>query len=222
MCRTVDEQIPDVLKHLEVDPTLIPLMQQIFEEDLSRQVEDNPDEMERLQDQLESVIRRETIGLREYLNGSVSEEAWDIIKTELKCMRQTLETEIANLDRSQEVILHDLDTALSLLPHLSELYAKLEPKEQRDLLRLVVKNIVIDDQGNIREVDLLPPFMYIHDVHKRAKKRIATSRNKTTTREMGGGTRATFVFRCSTQVSLGDPGRTRTYNQRIKSPMLCH
>ena len=221
MCRTVDTQIPDVLKHLEVDPTLIPLMRESFEADLTYQAEAKPDELARLQGELDSIVRRETIGLREFLNGSVSETAWNIVKAELKYRRQILETEIANADRSQEMILHDLDTALSLLPHLSELYAKLGSREQRDLLRLVVKTIVIDDVGDIREVDLLPPFMYIHDVHTRVKKRIAASRKNTTTHDVSGGVRKMLVFRCSTQVSSVDPGRTRTYNQLIKSQLLC-
>jgi DNA invertase Pin-like site-specific DNA recombinase len=221
MCRTVDKQIPAILKHLEVHNDLIPLMQQIFEEDLTYQIESKPDEIERFQRELDSVIRRETIGFREYLNESISQETWDVIKGELKYRRQTLEAELANLERSQEIILYDLDTALSLLPHLSDLYAKLNLEEQRDLLRLVVKTIVVDEYGIIQEVELLPPFMYIHDVLTRAKKRVAASKKNTTIQFMDGGVRKTFVFRCSTQVSLGDPGRIRTYNQRIKSPMLC-
>jgi hypothetical protein len=180
-------------------------MQKIFEEDLTYQIQSKPDEIERFQRELDSVIRRETIGFREYLNESISQETWDVIKGELKYRRQTLEAELANLERSQEIILYDLDTALSLLPHLSDLYAKLNLEEQRDLLRLVVKTIVVDEYGIIQEVELLPPFMYIHDVLTRAKKRVAASKKNTTIQFMDGGVRKTFVFRCSTQVSLGEP-----------------
>ena len=178
MCRTVDEQIPDVLRMIEVDPDMVPFMREHFERHLSHKLKPNKTHAEKLEQELASVKQQRKIAYREYVQGVVIQEEWRAMAANLQYRRQILENELSNMDREQSVILHDLDTALEILHRISELYARLEVKQQRELLRLVVNQFIVDEQGIITEVVLHPPFLYVMDVQESVKKRNYSGRPK--------------------------------------------
>ncbi|MEO1668303.1 MAG: hypothetical protein AAFU54_26955 [Chloroflexota bacterium] len=141
------------------------------------------------------------VAYHEYVNEFVTQEEWREMATNLNQRRQTLENELANTGRDREVILHDLDTALAILHQLSQLYVRLDIEQQRELLGHVVKQLIVNEQGEIEEVVLKPPFMYIYNIHEAVKKQLAISGKNNTTSARGGVVRKRPVFRCSTQVA---------------------
>jgi hypothetical protein len=43
----------------------------------------------------------------------------------------------------------------------------LDRKQQKQLLREIVQRIVVNAEGAILRIDLLPPFVYLHDLSRR-------------------------------------------------------
>ena len=133
--------------------------------------------------------------------------SWRVHRYQINLMEQHRESVIANLD-----------DALTILQRLSSLYGTLAPDRQQMVLQEIIEKVVVDVNGNILWLELHPPFAYLANKYGEVKKRLAISENKSAI-PTRGGTKHNF---CSEQVLEVDPGRTRTYNQRIKSPMLCH
>jgi len=49
------------------------------------------------------------------------------------------------------------------------LYTTLSRSDQRELLRNVIERVVVNHEGEIARVDLLPPFSYLRDVCDRVR-----------------------------------------------------
>lgn len=95
------------------------------------------------------------------------------------------------------------------------LYKTLEHTQKKELLINVVERVVVNLEGEIERVDLLPPFAYLYEICEKVQDGEETSENASETQT------GDMVATCSSQVLLGDPGRTRTFNLTIKSRLLC-
>jgi hypothetical protein len=78
----------------------------------------------------------------------------------------------------------------------------LERLQQKKLLREVIDRIVVDAEGNILRIDLLPPFAYLHDLACRTQSAAVCEAQKTKTSPVTGS--------CSTYVFSGGPEEIRT------------
>ena len=199
-----------ILDAIHVSPDHVPLLHQAFEEDVQRDLKTHPDEITRLQHLLDTLQQREKTGFREYLAGQVSQEVWQVVAGEIRHQREAIQQQLNSLARTQEGVLKDLATALDILHRLRELYARLNGTEQRELLRLIVRKIVVNADGTILEVELMPPFAYIYGKAEGVKKQSAAREIETATPNWGGGTRSKFVILCSTDVSSVRAGGTQT------------
>jgi hypothetical protein len=109
-----------------------------------------------------------------------------------------------------------LDAALTIIAKVGILYNKLERSSQKKLLRNVVERVVVNVEGEIERVDLLPPFAYLREVCDKVSSGEGTSENPA--RIETGDVAAT----CSSKVLECDPGRIRTFDTPLKRRVLCH
>jgi hypothetical protein len=119
------------------------------------------------------------------------------------------------LDQKCESYIDDLDEALTIIAKLGILYETLSRGDQKELLRNVVERVVVNTEGEIERVDLLPPFAYLREVCEKVSGGEETSENLA--RIETGDVAAT----CSSKVLECDPAGTRTQNLLIKSQLLC-
>jgi hypothetical protein len=150
----------------------------------------------KLEQTLKQIDEEEARVLRLYTSGMVTEDNWRSLWAEWQDKRQRLRGSLALLDQRCEVYIKDLDDALTIIAKLGILYETLPHEDQKELLRNVVERVVVNHEGMIKRVDLLPPFAYLKDVSK--KIRLGSSENQT------GDPKAA----CSSYVL--DCGRTRT------------
>jgi hypothetical protein len=91
----------------------------------------------------------------------------------------------------------DLDVALLLLSHLSELYERLESKRRASLLHILARRIIDSSDGEIIDHELHSPFAYLDELAKSSHQ----------PQESG-----------STQVPLSTPTRSRTWASASGGP----
>ena len=116
---------------------------------------------------------------------------------------------IASDEIKQEVHIGNLDIALAIIARVGILYNNLERSDKKELLRQMVERVVIDPEGTIIRLELVPPFAYLHDMKQRIVGGAAQGKAKT-------GQETGF---CSSYVPYSRAGGTRTqhYLQRVTS-----
>ena len=80
-------------------------------------------------------------------------------------------------------------------------YGKLERSNQKKLLSEMVYRVVVCPKGNIRRMELLPPFAYLKEVIDRVRNGGVEGKTKTSGK----------AGQCSIYVSLSTPSGNRTY-----------
>jgi hypothetical protein len=126
---------------------------------------------------LKQINEEEARVLRLYASGLVTEENWRNLWAEWQDKRQKLRASLDLLDQKCETYINDLDDALTLITKLGILYEKLPRSDQKELLRNVVERVVVNPEGRIERVDLLPPFAYLQDVSEKVSGCGGTSEN---------------------------------------------
>lgn len=215
LCSTIDQQIPHELIQIHVDPELLPLIRESYTDELARKLGHlRPSEREELKTALKAVDEEESRAARLFAAGKITERVWDNLWVEWQDRRRTLQTSLEALKRKREYHIANLDAALTIISKVGILYSRLERSDQKDLLRYMIERVVVNPEGMIIRLELLPPFSYLRHVTQRVQ--------KSGGRAVEGKQNANpMVGTCSDYVLSGDPGRTRTYNQTIKSRLLC-
>jgi hypothetical protein len=98
--------------------------------------------------------------------------------------------------------LPNLDDALAWITKLAILYETQSIEDQKELLRLVIEQIVVDCDGNILDLKLRPPFAYIQKLLKQFGQ---VNKTKQTNSKV-----SLLDLRSSVDLSLCDPNGTRT------------
>ncbi|MBZ0294018.1 MAG: recombinase family protein [Anaerolineae bacterium] len=204
LCSTIDDQIPVALMGIQVDPDLIPLIRESYTDELARKLGHlRPSEREELEAALRAVDEEEARTARLYAAGKITERVWDNLWAEWQDRRRTLQINLEALQQKQTFHIRNLDAALTIIAKVGILYSKLERGDQKDLLRQMVERVVVNPEGTIIRLELLPPFSYLRHVTKRVQDNGgAAVQGKTKTSTKAG--------QCSDYVLSGDPTRIRT------------
>lgn len=119
------------------------------------------------------------------------------------------------LDQKCESYIEDLDDALTIIAKLGTLYETLSRSDQKQVPRNVVERVVVNLEGKLERMDLLPPFAYLREVSARANGGEGAAKNSARI-ETGGSeaTRSSWVLDCGQY-------RTRTYNLSHVKGTLC-
>ena len=132
---------------------------------------------------------------RLFAQGKLSDKNYDMLHNEWKAKLFQAEQELQRLRNGSKQFVDDLEAALVLLRFVGRVFNRFEKSQQKRLLQILVKHIIIDTQGTIIEFELNPPFMYLHKL----KQGIDSNRNPE--RNEGGSK----VFHKSPPVSKNRP-----------------
>ncbi len=202
-CSRVDHQIDGQLDDIQVDPDLLPAIRESYTSDIEAKLTRmRPNQSADLEKQLADLDNEEARVLRLFASGKITEKVWDNLWLEWQDRRRSITQALASLQADSEVHLANLDAALTIISKLGILYGKLEGSDKRKLLREIVDRIVVNNEGKILRVELLPPFAYLRDVADRMRNDGEACEGKTKTGTLSGS--------CSSNVSYGSPNGTRT------------
>lgn len=178
LCHTIDSQLADYLKGVQIDTKLLqPIREHYISEVADKLGRLRPDERTDIEQALKQINEEEARVLRLYASGLVTEENWKNLWAEWQDKRQRLQANLDLLDQKCETYINDLDDALTLISRLGVLYGKLSRSNQKEVLRNVVERVVVNPEGKIAFVDLLPPFAYLKDVSDKVRDGERTSEN---------------------------------------------
>lgn len=216
LCCTIDGQIPIELMKIQVDPEFIPLIRDSYTEEIARKLGHlRPNEREELGAALRAVDEEEARAARLFASGKITERVWDNLWAEWQDRRRKLQSNLEAIQQRQEYHIANLDAALNIIAKVGILYNKLERSDQKDLLRQMIERVVVNPEGMIIRLELLPPFSYLRHVIQRVQNsggRAVTGKTKT----------SATAGQCSDYALPDDPGRIRTCDQVLKRHLLCH
>ena len=215
LCKTIDSQISQALVGIQVDPKLIPLIQASYTEELANTLGHlRPTEREEIEEALQAVNQEETRMARLYANSKITEKIWDNLWLEWQDRRRTLQSKLDALQKKQTFHINNLDTALTIIGKVSILYSKLARSNQKELLHNLVERIIVDPEGMIIKLELLPPFSYLRHVTMRVqdKDRGQVVEGKQNATAMGG--------KCSEYVPLSSPNGKKLEHFSTKNPRV--
>jgi hypothetical protein len=96
----------------------------------------------------------------------MTEETYKQLRSEWQEKMRHAEAHLKDLEQSIVNHLDDLDIALVLLTRASELYQRLEKKDRRKLLQILVKQFIVSTDGEMINQELHSPFSYLTTLHK--------------------------------------------------------
>jgi hypothetical protein len=215
LCSKIDQQIPDELMNIQVEPELIPLIRESYSDEIARRLGHvGPTERKALQSALRAVDEEEARAARLFASGKITEHVWDNLWAEWQDRRLRLQGNIEALQHQRDHHIATLDAALRIIAKVGIIYSKLERSDQRDLLRQMIERVIVDPEDTQIRLELLPPFSYLRQVTERVKKQgeDVVYSEKTKTSSLAG--------QCSDYVPLGVPGGIRTPDPLLRRQML--
>ncbi|MBN8590677.1 MAG: recombinase family protein [Anaerolineae bacterium] len=164
LCTDVDVQIPTELRKIQIDPDMIPLIRASYTQELAEKLgHAHPDERQQLQAALKAVDEEEGRMARLLASGRITEAVWDSLWAEWQDRRSKLRQTIETLDEARETHVSNLDSALGFIAKIGVLYNGLERADQKELLRQVVQQVIVNAEGTIR-LELRAPFAYLKEL----------------------------------------------------------
>jgi DNA invertase Pin-like site-specific DNA recombinase len=204
LCSIVDQQIPVEMTRIQIDPDLIPIIRESYTDELARKLGHlRPSEQNELQTALKAVDDEEARMARLFAGGKITERVWDNLWAEWQDRRRTIQMNLEALQQKREHHIANLDAALTVIAKVGILYNKLERSDQKDLLRQMIERVVVNPEGMITRLELMPPFSYLRHVTQRIQNDGGVlSEGKTNANPEAGA--------CSDYVPLCDPTGNRT------------
>ena len=124
----------------------------------------------KIQTQL-TLLRSEESRLgRLFITGKISEEAYTQLRSEWEENIQICERKLSEASRNVSALMVDLDMALLLLANISVLFNRLNEKGKVRLLKILVKRIIINKDGEIINQEFNSPFTYLRSLVENVKK----------------------------------------------------
>jgi len=121
----------------------------------------------------------------------ISDEVWATLWNEWQDQRHMIKANLEAMDRNCETHITTLDDALNLIAKAGILFDMLPHLDQQELLRHLVKRVVINPEGQILRLDLQTPFSYLYDLMTTLKElpnpevpRNGSRTRKTTSRQL--------------------------------------
>jgi len=158
----VDTQIPAWLKGISIDNATIPSLREIYEKEIKKATsEDREESIEQLKRKY-LLLKEEEANLgRLLITGNMSEETINKLRSEWQEKTLNLRTKIEEMEFDASKYLDDLEVALVLLSNVSNLYLRMDDKQKNNLLQILVKQIIINREGEINAHKLQSPFSYL-------------------------------------------------------------
>jgi len=148
LCHQIDDQVPDQLKHIEIDAEWLPKIREAYLADVEHYL-GKPDGTDRsmLEKALKSLDEEELAAARLHTKGKLSEGVWDTLWKGWQDQRSAIQSTLLAIDENCEAHIASLDDALNLIAKAGILFEKLDQQGQQRLLRHMVKRVVINSEG---------------------------------------------------------------------------
>ncbi len=215
LCHVVDEQMPVHLEAIQISPDLLPLIRQAYLSDVARYTCDHDRERQELDAALNRLELKEVNLWRAFTEHGMRAPIYEKLSREYEDERIYIQRAIQALQQDQAEYITNLDSALMVIAEIADHYLLHTPQRQRDILKQMVSRVVINPEGRIVRIEWKPPFDYLDGLRHSGKKRSRGKRIRPQNKETSD------VDAGSPQIIRGDPERTRTSNQLIKSQLLC-
>jgi site-specific DNA recombinase len=164
-CEVIEEQIPDWINGISVNPDFIPSIRDIYRREIqSNTTEDKGNKLSDLRKQTTQLKEEEARLGRLYITGKITETAYEQLRSEWQEKLRNNELTIAEMEREPKILINDLDLALILLTKIGELYNRFDEKQKSTLLHILAKRIIVDVNGEIIGHELNSPFVYLHNL----------------------------------------------------------
>lgn len=170
-CEKIDSQIPHLLCAIQIDPQHLPVIRAYYRQDLAEKLgQVRPDERKLLTDALIAIDQEEARMARLLASGKISEAVWNGLWSEWQERRARLRSSLDGIARQQDFHIDNLETALGIIGQVGSLYNRLEVSGQRELLLHMVRQVVVNTEGEA-VLELHAPFAYLKELSDVAKRR---------------------------------------------------
>jgi DNA invertase Pin-like site-specific DNA recombinase len=219
-CSALDNAVAKEIARIQVNPELISTIESAFTRDLHANLSEGiTQDRSQLLAALKSVDDEEARSLRLYVAGKITDEIWNSLWAEWQDRRNLIRQTLASMSLEQEQHVDNLATALQIIAKIGKLYNGLERKDQKDLLRQVVRRVVVDECGKVT-LELKSPFEYLRNLADEVRSvRKKLSGNKVE-KKNGGPLSAVSPRLRSNLISSGVPGEIRTPGPLLRRQML--
>lgn len=164
LCKDIDDQIPILLKGIQVDPEQVPTIRSVYTHDVAMKMGHlRPDEKTQVELALKVVDNEESRSLRLYAAGKITEAIWDSLWREWQDRRNQLRRSLNALQERQQTHIENLDMALQVISNVGIVYNELSRDDKRELLRQMIERVIVDSSGNAK-LKLRTPFTYLYDI----------------------------------------------------------
>jgi hypothetical protein len=205
LCRKAESAVRDVIHTIQIDKEWIPRLRKEYLEHLDLFGNEQPEDHAILETALKRIDEEEERTARLYAAGRISENIWNTLWIEWHDKRTSIQASLKEMTSTRANHVKDLDTALRLLAIIGILYERLDKHEQKDVLKQVVRRIIVNPEGLIVKVELHTPFMYLCGLAAESNSSLSVSG----VLETAGNKKSSLVgLDCSRFVLLGDPSRT--------------
>lgn len=192
----------------QIDADYVPQIRQQYVAELEKYVgKHKTDERTTLEKALKELADEELRCARLHAKGQLSDETWETLWRERQDQRNVIQAALDSMGRNCEAQIGSLDDAIQLIAKAGILFEKVTPAGKQELLRHMVKRVIINREGKVLRLELRTPFSYLH--------RLATDAENTPQQaENGSSARKAKTSRStsagSPNVPLGAPGGSRT------------
>ncbi|MDX1993605.1 MAG: hypothetical protein SF029_14550, partial [bacterium] len=134
----------------------------------------------------------------------ITDAVWNSLWEEWQDRRRAIRERLEGLEHKIDTHIEHLDQALTIVAKVGVLFEEMARSEQKALLREMVERVIIDPDGTVLRLELLPPFAYLH----RLTQQVKGKHNGRTTKTSSAGSAGS----CSMVVSSGGPEGRRFKN----------
>jgi len=166
-CDVIDEQIPDWLDAIQIQPQRLPAIRQAYREHLAKLTgPSRREQIEQLELHLQQIQAEEASLVRLFLKKQINHQTYEKLRHEWQTKLKEKEQKLAEMKEDAGAYIDDLETAIGLMACLPELFGQLEKRKQSKLLKLLIQQMVVNKEGEIQTVQLLSPFEYLRSVEQ--------------------------------------------------------
>ena len=189
-CKEIDEKIEELLAGITIEPELVPEIREAYRSEIKKSAsEEREMRLAELNRQLSQLREEEARLGRLLITNMISEETYFQLRKEWQDKQRNITSNIADLERETNLCLDDLDAAIILMTKMSALYSRISENDRSKLLQIIIKQIIVNEEGEIINQELNSPFAYLQDLVDLYRKSDKYSRGSDQVRVGAPGTR---------------------------------
>lgn len=204
LCWKVDEQIPEHLQAIQVDPELIPEIRKVYLADMSKYTNNRQRESQALQTAIKKLEEKELNLWRAFTEHGMRPQIFEQLSREYEDERQRITAAIDLMNKESGDVVDNLDAALAVISEIADRYSEHTAQRQRDILKQMVKRIIINPEGRITRIELKPPFNYLDTLAKGGQN------GKRGTGSSAGTKKTSIIDTGSFHITRSEPDKTQS------------